>query len=228
MKKTILALILSLTMIFGLCACSSGEGGAETTADAGNDTVGTTAPVSSGDETTKQEDLKNWGKQSECIIDNDGKTEYFYINFPIREGGMVAYDTVAEQGLDSTIVMAGGQNKRWAEVNSLSEVFPACAGSLELTFKNLYSQMIKNYKVEVTSDSAEVIGDYQMHRFVGNISYDEWGETETFPFVAYATTLKSSGSYVYWLVYDNSDDKSCGELMAEQAYKMAFTLKEEG
>ncbi len=228
MKKTILALILSLTMIFGLCACSSGEGGAETTTDAGNDTVGTTAPVSSGDETTKQEDLKNWGKPSKCVISNGGKVERFYINFPIYEGGMVGYDTVSRQGANSTIVVAGGQNEEWTEVNSLSEVFPACAGSLELTFKSAYSSMLKNYKVEVTSDSAEVIGDYQMHRFVGNISYDEWGETETLPFVAYATTLKSSGSYVYWLVCDCSDDKSCGELMAEQAYKMAFTIKEEG
>ena len=228
MKKTILALILSFTMIFGLCACSSGEGGNETTTDAGNDTVGTTAPISSSDETTKQEDLQNWGKKSKCLVNNGGKSEYFYINFPVTKGERMGAVTIAEQFGCSTVVIAGGESDKWAEVNSLSEVFPACAGSLEETFKSLYSVMLKNYKIDVTSDSAEVIGDYQMHRFVGNISYDRAGTAVIFPFVAYATTLKSSGSYVYWLVYDNSDDKSCGELMAEQAYKMAFTIKEEG
>ena len=65
-----------------------------------------------------------------------------------------------------------------------------------------------------------------MHRFTGNIEFDNDGKHCKYSFIAYAAQLNSNGAYAYWVVYDVSDNQSNGQLVAEHALNMAKTFRE--
>jgi len=228
--KKILSILLVIAVLFSLAACQKAPDNNSDSTTPGNSQ--TQKPTGDNQETTntteKPDDeinAENWGVSERCSAQSS-TSESFYINFPKFTGYSEGYGLVAEQ-LDDTMVVVSGQNDKCPTINSLSELFPAYFDHLQFTLEGIYGILSDNYKFSLKSNSSEKIGDYQMHKFVGEIEFDNDGEHVKYAFVAYAATLKSNGANAYWVVYDTSKDQSKGELIAEHALNMAKTFREE-
>ena len=228
MKKGI-ALLLISAMVLSLAACSGGteDIGETPSVDPSQPQTSQTEPSAEATQETETIDYTNWGVTERYTAEVDGDSQLFSINFPYRRGGTVSGGMMSEQG-DGTTVILTGQNSKMPEVDSIAEVFPACFERLEVTFKAIYGIGSKNYVFTLESDEPVQINDYDMHRFLCSVSFElSGGQPKNFQFVAYATTLKSNGGIVYWVVFDNTNEQTNGELIQQHAYNMAHTFREE-
>ena len=229
--KKIISLVLIFTVVFCLAACkkdpadstaNNAEGGAQTQSPS----VDSQEIPDTTESTVEEITADNWGVAQRGSAWSNTYSEGYYVNFPNYTGYTESHGYVAEQ-LDGTMVITCGQNDESPEIGSVSELFPAYFDQLKFTMRATHGLHTQNHVFTLKRDSAEVFGDYQMHRFDGEVEFDDWDEHVKYAFVAYATTLKSNGAYAYWVVYDLTDDQSNGDLIAEHALNMAKTFREE-
>ena len=94
-----------------------------------------------------------------------------------------------------------------------------------------YGLRSSNFALSLLDTDSTTIADHEMYIFTGTIAFDyDWqGEVSRreYQFVSYATTMKTNGAYAYWVVYDETEDQSNGELIAQHALNMAKTFREE-
>lgn len=217
--KRLFALLTVIAMLFCISAC--GNKPSTKTDDIDNQTT----EVNKSDDITADDSYESIDPESWGITDRfaagKGDSETFYINLPKCTGVVVGH-------MDGTVTAVSGENESTPEINGISEVFPAYFDDLEFWLNDMYGESrSSNFEFELTGDAPTKVGDYDMHTFTGTISFDYKDEPREYSFVAYATTLKSNGAYAYWLVYDESDDQSNGDLIKEHALNMAKTFREE-
>lgn len=228
MKKMI-ALALSLIMVLSMFGCS-GEPANENYD--GNDDKAP-AQSSAGEEEkesteNKKEEITpdSWGVADRFNAENEKPTEVFSINFPHFGGATVGYGLGGNQG-DGTTVYVFGQNEKSPKIEKLSELLPAYFEQIEYTLGKVYGLRGDNYKFTLNDHEPVSVGEYDMHIFEGEFSFEYEGNPRNHQFVVCATTLKSNGAYVYWFVHNTSASQKCEELMKENALNMAKTLREE-
>lgn len=222
--KRLFALLMVIAMLFCVSAC--GNKPSTKTDDIDNQTT----EVNKSDDITTDDSYESIDPESWGITDRfaagKGASETFYINLPKCTG------VVAGHG-DGTVTAVSGENESTPEINGISEVFPAYLDDLQFWLEDRYGSMrFSNFEFELTGNAPTKVGDYDMHTFTGVLEFDYVNhdvETEhrVHNFVAYSTALKSNGAYAYWLVYDESDDQSNGDLIKEHALNMAKTFREE-
>lgn len=227
--KKVFALLLAIVMLLTMAACGKTTP-APSEGDNSGKTPEQTQPVKETEapteEPTEAFDPSTWGVTDRCSAKGETTSENYLINFPKMGGSHAGYGVVAEQ-LDGTMAIISGQNKNSPAIGGVSELFPAYFDQLQFTLESVHGIMTQNFEFTLHSNQAVTVGEYEMHTFEGMIVFDNDDVHCEYPFVAYATTLKSNGAYAYWLVYDISDNQSNGDLIAEYAYNMARTFREE-
>lgn len=228
--KKYLSILLVIAMLFAFAACG---GTPDDTPDSGKPDNSQTDDVTEGGEektdplTDPADDItaENWGVSDygSAVADT---TELFFINYPHYRGYTEGYGHLADQ-LDGTLIYVAGQGPDGPEISDQSEVFPAYFSDIQFTLECLYGLLSDNYEFTLKSTDKETIGDYEMDIFVCEVTFEDDGTPMRFPFISYATTLKSNGAHAFWVVFDISEDQSNGDLIAEHARNMAKTFREE-
>ena len=228
--KKVFALLLAIVMLLTMAACGKTTP-APSEGDNSGKTPEQTQPVKETEapteEPTEAFDPSTWGVTGRFAARNAQKTKSCYINLPEAAGATCGYGFFILNDVDYTAILYAGQTDKCPEISNVSELLPAYNDRLAFDLEANYGMLSSNYEFTLTGDKAVTIGEYEMHMFEGVIAFDYDGEHREYPFVAYATTLKSNGAYAYWLVYDISDNQSNGDLIAEYAYNMARTFREE-
>ncbi len=227
MKKTLL-LLMAILMIISFAACSKNPSTSPTETQNPSDGQSNTESPNNNTQTdnpNENQEHISWGVTGRFSARNDEGTESCFINLPVAAGATTGYGMMVVNA-DKTAILYAGQNDKSPSIANISELFPAYFERLEYDLKAYYGFLSENYEFTLTANTSEKIGEYEMHRFAGNIEFDNDGKHCKYPFIAYAAPLKSNGAYAYWVVYDVSDNQSNGQLIAEHALNMAKTFRE--
>lgn len=236
MKKTIAMLLAVLTILLA-AACAPKQTDPEQTKGGSTSEEATKDQTKEDgkDENPKEDpeedpteafDPATWGVEERMSARVDDDAGFFMVHMP-KHGGLSKGNGLIGQQQDGTVALISGQNAKSPQIQQLSELLPAYGEHLTYTMVKMYGLITDNYVVDVESDEAVTVNGYDMHRFEGKISFDFDGVPTEYQYVAYATVLESNGGYAYWVVYDDTEDQSKGELIAEHAYHMAQTFKED-
>lgn len=230
--KKLISTFMAVVMVMSLSACSEEQPSVTKSTESGSVTQpiteGTTSPAIQ-EETSATEDPLDWGYQEVHFVENEEGSGYFSVNFPHGTGLSVVYGAMGEWP-DAGFLISG-QSKDSPKAADVSELLPAYLEQVQESFEDYYGIRSSNYKImsDETVTSTTING-YEMYIFTGRVSFDYYWYDEVlkkdFPFIVYATTLKSNGAYAYWMVYDCSEDHSKGDLIEEYALKMAETFQE--
>lgn len=231
--KKLIAMILALVMLLTMAACAGEKTPATqptATGDSTQPTTGDTTPSSSQGGSAETEDPLEWGITDRGSAESKDSIGVYAINFPYFTGASAGYALLANQN-DGTIALISGQNMDSPEISSVAELFPAYFDQLQYTLEKYYGLRSSNFALSLLDTDSTTIADHEMYIFTGTIAFDyDWqGEVSRreYQFVSYATTMKTNGAYAYWVVYDETEDQSNGELIAEHALNMAKTFREE-
>ena len=228
--KRLFTILLAVALLLSLAACggetAQPDGGkTETKGQSGSDSdpTKTTQGGDKTDEPTEGVTPDNWGVTGDWTASNGGKTTMFYINFPavigVKQGtGMLTAHA------DGSVVIVSGQHMDDMDVESFDTFFPDYFEDLKVTFKDYYGLRGSDYALDVQDSKAVTVGAYEMYKFNGNFSMSYKGDTRSYVYVAYATTLEINDAYVYWVVYGTEDQIN---MLEEYAYNMALTLRED-
>lgn len=116
--------------------------------------------------------------------------------------------------------------------NSVENIYEAYQTCWEEAVEDMRHDLdYTDFKFNVESREMKEINGFSMCRYVGTHTYKlEHGETGEFTdyacyFVAYGTQL-SNGAYIYWIVFDDSEDQSLKDIVISNADNMAKSLNE--
>lgn len=230
MKKKGFMILLVVLMLLISSACSSNipQDESQSTPMNSQEKIDQTQMPSreqtKGDEDTVF-DPSQWGVRSSYSGRVGDSNKGYHISFPNFGGGTVGYGLHADQN-DGTSVFTVGQHSKMPEITEVSELFPACFEELGYTLRKNYGGLSSDFNFTLDGKDTTKVGDYDIVIFTGSFTYKYDGALREHPYIIYATTLKSNGAYVYWGVYDISEDHSNGELMKDHIQKMAQTFSE--
>ena len=92
-----------------------------------------------------------------------------------------------------------------------------------------YEIAVKNQNITVDSTERVKVNEYEMCITKGKYTFDEKNTvvdiSGEYPYVCYSTFL-TTGAPVFWVCFDQSEDKSLSSQMDELALKMGKTLRE--
>lgn len=238
--KKILALILAFAMVACVAGCSKSEG--EPAESKNNSSV---SEKENNEEATENETENEtvaevWGKKEQLITINENKsTVLLSMRVPTTNTSNVGPGMCGYQE-DGTIVLFGGLRSTasgYKAIESIDKMFPAYFDqTIEIVenFRRDSQQYdLTDYAFKLTAQENIKINDYEMCKYTGVHTYTEenreTGEyiEKSMNFVSYATRVKGNNQPVYWMVLDNSEDQSLGELIEANALNMAKTLQEE-
>lgn len=230
--KKLISTVMAIVMAMSLSACSEGQPSVTKSTESGSITQPTTEETTSPtvqEETSATEDPLDWGYQEVQFVESEESSGFFSVNFPHGRGLSVVYGAMGEWP-DAGFLISG-QSKDSPEVGDVSELLPAYLEQVQESFEDYYGIRSSNYKIMSDENvTSTAINGYEMYIFTGRVSFDYYWYDEVskkdFPFIVYATELKSNGLYAYWMVYDCSEDHSKGDLIEEYALKMAETFQE--
>lgn len=232
--KKIAVIVLSLALVLTMAACAGKQVPVTEPASSGGSTTqpstGDTTPSASQGGENETEDPLEWGITDQFAAETKESIKSYYINLPHYAGALHGRARGGEQ-LDGTVVLISGQHDEAPEISSTSELFPAYFDQLQSSLESYYGLRSSNYELSLQDTASTTIGDYEMSIFTGTIAFDYDWQNEVsrreYQFVSYATTLKSNGGYAFWVVYDETEDQSNGDLIAQHALNMAKTFREE-
>lgn len=234
--KKLISTFMAFIMVMTLTACSDKQPSVTESGSVAQPTTEETTPPTTQketsatqEETSATEDPLDWGYQEVQFVESEESSGFFSVNFPHGTGLSVVYGSMGEWP-DAGFLISG-QSKDSPEAADVSELLPAYLEQIQESFEDYYGIRSSNYSIMSDEDvSLTSINDYEMYIFTGRVSFDYYWDGETlkkdFPFIVYATALKSNGLYAYWMVYDCSEDHSKGDLIEEYALKMAETFQE--
>lgn len=237
--KKLISTVMAIVMAMSLSACSEEQPSVTKSTESGSITQPTTEESTSPTtqegtsaaqkETSATEDLLDWGYREVKFVESEESSGFFSVNFPHGTGLSVVYGAMGEWP-DAGFLISG-QSKDSPEVADVSDLLPAYLEQIQESFEDYYGIRSSNYKIMSDENvTSTAINGYEMYIFTGRVSFDYYWDGETlkkdFPFIVYATALKSNGLYAYWMVYDCSEDHSKGDLIEEYALKMAETFQE--
>lgn len=178
----------------------------------------------------KCEDLTDWGNYEDFLY---GDT-WIYIKYPtLLPPGK---KTVAYQNDDSLVMTTALPRKFFdSEFTDLESILPVAIECSDVRFSpvwimNDYWNLYLDETCTITIDetSLETVGQYECCKYTGTAKYTGYIDDKDYelPFVAYATFLKNDNEPFCWIVFDESEDHSFGDTIAEHARKMGLTLTE--
>lgn len=232
MKKRVYSLLLALCI-----GILSGCGGEEVknNLSQGNASLDASGVQSAAEsvESTQDSELDQRGIESNTVTFN-GKSVVAKIRVP----GMLGYTAGRAyygDNLDGTTYHFGGyvQTMEIPLYETLPETLEAYEEQILSVFKKIVGSMQYSNGAFV-ADTTEIveINGYEMCRFTATHTYDYFNyDWETVPMTqqcaGYITRLKNNGGVVYWIVVDESEDQSLGDLLLPHADSMAQSLWEE-
>ncbi|MCR4677334.1 MAG: hypothetical protein K5679_01130 [Lachnospiraceae bacterium] len=179
----------------------------------------------------KCEDLTEWG----TYTDFNTRDNHVYVKFPslIPTGS----NFVAYQSDKSVVLFMHVSESEFAnEITNIESILQFAIDNSD-DFSSPIKQMKKYWKirtqgsVEMTIDSTELenIGQYDCCKYVGKtVHVGEHDSTEIITqFVAYSAFTKNGNEPFYWMVFDESEDQSLGDTIADYAKKMGYTIVED-
>ena len=225
--KRIIALILSICSILSFTACSTKK--SEEKLPSQPD-VSVESQIEYTESKENESQVKEWGVTDNIMVEVNNDARRVFVNFHQYLGLRRGTGKLAMQ--DDTIMILDGQTITKdikVESGKPEDVFPSYFLQTELIMKAQYIGHRKNFKFEVDSKENVTINGYDMCKFIGTHTYNEYGKDDVFSkkFVAYATRTKSTGAYVYWMVIEDSEKvMKIGEL-EDLGKKMAESFREE-
>ena len=213
--KKILTVFLTMILTFTLTACRTKNN--ETENPGGNENNNVENNI----------DYKTWGATDRVTASNENGTESFYINVPTHYGTYQGTGIIGKQS-DGSMVILDGQNKLSSpNVDKLQNTFPTYFDQVKTILKDYYRMRGDDFAFVIEKTEKTSINGYDMVKFTGTHSYTYEREPVNCNWVAYATQLKSNGAYAYWMVLDAAENKTSNSDIAEIAYNMAQTFREE-
>lgn len=175
---------------------------------------------------------EDWGVTESYPVNFNDKLVKANIRVPCKLGVQIRGGLYA-QNLDGTSYIISGY------VNDYSFTYQTLPGALqcyEHQITEIFEGVIGSSRYadgSFVADSTEIveINGYKMCKFTAVHSYSrrnsDW-EKEYFTknCVGYITELKGNGGIFFWILIDESEDSSCGDLLHSHADKMAHTLWE--
>lgn len=220
MKKYFLFIIL---MICSFCfvACSNASPNSTNTPYQ--------TDVNNVEETTVQIETNDWGVKDNILTSKDGKDVRAYINLPESTGLKQGSGKIAAQSDETLIILDSMKTNEdpVVEGDLVENILPVYFESAKNIMDQYRSIRYNNFDFEVFEKETLNINGYEMCKYKGEHSYTYDGEATSVSFVSYATKLKSNGAYVYWMVFDRTEDQSLGDLIESHATNMAYSLYEQ-
>ena len=184
-------------------------------------------------ETDKQcEDLSDWGNYADFQL--SGTT--MYIKYPVLIP--TGDNRIAYQG-DGTVVMVAPMSGSIGEsINGLESILQVAIDNPDSPRSPIF-MMASHFgvhtdgfvNVSIDSTTAEIVGQYECSKYTGTAKYkidtEFYPDEHTVRFVAYATYAKSNNAPFYWLVFDETKDQTMGDVLADYAKKMGYTIVED-
>lgn len=230
MKRIICVLLCVLTLAFCMVACQKAQPAQDTAQSATNavtqDVTESDVIINPG-EPGYADDFKVYDR----IYNENSKGEMseVWVRLPQLASCNSGAGQVVENSNDTMILMGAqsledGNKFDTIDVDKiLDEFFPSMDSSLRMFRRYDY----KDFKFSVNTAEPTTINGYSMCKYTGVHNYNYADEPKTTNYVAYTAQLKKNGAFVYWLVFDDSDDHRHTELIDEYATKIAYTLSEE-
>ncbi|MBO4616429.1 MAG: hypothetical protein J5717_03695 [Lachnospiraceae bacterium] len=179
----------------------------------------------------KCEDLTEWGSYKDFYT----RDNTLFIKYPSlipTSTNRVAYQT------DPTVVLCD-----YVSDNSFADEITDLESILYLSIENedeygtpvfwmkKYWKIRTEGSVEMSIDSTELetVGQYDCCKYVGKAVHVGEYDTEKIvtQFVAYSAFTKNGNEPFYWMVFDESEDQSLGDTIADYARKMGYTIVED-
>lgn len=222
MKKWFVLLLAALLLV-SLTACGSPSKDENAPTGDPQNTTGEEGISGAGEDKTPEDD---WGKEGDIVVVHNVSADPIYFRWPASRGTTAGSGLAAPQG-DDTFVLADGYVADVSPENvSLENFFPAYFDQTLAAFKGYYKSKYSDGSLTVESSEVSTVNGYEVCMFTGKHSYKYSGAPQTRAYVAYVTTLKSNGGYVYWLVQDISDDQSNGALIRDHADRIIRSIWE--
>lgn len=231
MKRILLTLLVLIISLF-VVSCSTPEDISGDTTNRENDEVkieDTTATDTN--ESVEDTEEKEWGvPEAIVVVSADNRMQNVCVNFPEYAGIPEGTGKIAFQG-DYSCVLLDGEGIVTDIVvpeDKIENLFPAYFQQTIDFLSSHHTGLRDNYEFELKDKELVNIADYEMCKFTGTCSYRilSTKQDRKIDFVAYATKAKGNGAYVYWMVLDESEDGSLGEVIGEHARKMAESIFE--
>lgn len=228
MKKfLVMLLVLALLLSATACGKSKENDDVKTEVQTGNSAQAEKPAATEPKKEPEQKiDPENWGLENTYSVKNNDIAVLYTINTPYYFGTDVGDGILCEQ-MDGTMTLVSGQKSYSPAVDSAADLFPAYKEQVEFTMVGGYGLLAEGFEFTFGEGKPVQVGDYEMYTFEGKVTFKVDTTPMDFTFIAYATTLKSNGGYAYWMVFDITKDHSAGKLIAEHAYNMALTFREE-
>ena len=177
------------------------------------------------------EDLSDWGVYAKFRVNNN----WLYIKYPSlipTSSNYVAYqaDNTIALFMDTTGCSYSGEITDLDAIIEKSIENPEEFSSPIYQMKKYWSIVLEGYvDMNIDSKTRETVGQYDCCKFVGTATHvGDFDKVEhVTQFVGYATFQKSDNTPIYWIVFDESEDQSQAELVAEHAKKMGYTIVED-
>ncbi len=122
----------------------------------------------------------------------------------------------------------------YEDIKELEDILPTCKELFYGTIRYAEDDEIgvKNQNITVDSTERTKVNEYEICVTKGKYSCDVYGGvtkefkySAEYPYVCYATFL-TTGAPVFWVCFDQSEDKNLSSQMDELALKMGKTLRE--
>lgn len=243
MKKTAIVLALVIALTSALCGCNNG-GGTSSSTSSGSSEVKTSSVSST---VSSEDDNDGLPKGDTELINSWG-----YMYNPRTEGAAykinVEFDYAGAAQKGTGLIGGSKESNGFCYVvdnrNPYLSIAIDAAKEVEdilptyqeqffdiVKYNEYYSASVENQKITVDSTERVKVNEYEMCVSKGKYSFDVNGLSSEsqysgeYPYVCYATFL-TTGTPVYWVCLDLTDDKSKSADIDELALKMAKTLRE--
>ena len=234
MKKTAIVLALVIALTSALCGCNNG-GTSSSTASAGDSS--TTVSSKAEDSSSADAGLPQGDKE---LVDNWGeaysprmKGAAYRINVPrgYNGGAIVGGGLLENVHKDEPGYVVSQLTEGYEDIKELEDILPTCKELFYGTIRYAEDDEIavKNQNITVDSTERVKVNEYEMCITKGKYTFDEKNTvvdiSGEYPYVCYSTFL-TTGAPVFWVCFDQSEDKNLSSQMDELALKMGKTLRE--
>lgn len=222
MKKWF-AFLLAVLLLVSLTACGSPSKDNNAPAGDPQNTTGGEGTSGAGEDKTPEED---WGIEGDIAVRFNQDTQLICFRWPGSPGNTAGSGKAGGQGDDTFVLVDRYVEDVSPENVSLENFFPAYFEQTIAAFSDFYYLKYSDGSLTVESSEVSTVNGYEVCMFTGKHTYKHSGADRERAYVAYVTTLKSNGGYVYWLVQDNSSDQSNGALIRDHADRIIRSIWE--
>lgn len=230
MKKRILSMLLAMTLVLSMAACSGGEK-AESGSAAVNEVeeeqtyASESSEAAQGETKISEEDLGRWVKCSVSIPGDPSCTDsqiinaYFPKDYGVKNTANSPWGWKSMDYPDQIQAQLRGQSGYHEEtVDALEDVFTVYEEEIIEDIVDLHNYTCKDFGLNIAETEIVEINGRQMCRYEGTVTfvdqdYQTKTETSNEKFLIGYATQAANGAYVWWFVL--GWDKYADEISAD-------------